>query len=148
MRESSLNHLRLAYMTKIVQTAEGEGAQLEDLGPSSNERAIRGPYPEGNDIARYKDTRASANQLFHWRTRMMWDDWMERMHADAEMGNQGRVLPRPFDFIQAEMVESGAGGHRVQLHCEKGNRRPDSKWVGGLGRLPYFEAGEGDVGMA
>ena len=148
MRESSLNHLRLAYMTKIVQTAKGQSAQPEDLGPSSNERAIRGPDPKGNDIARYKDTQASANQHFHWSTRIIWDDWTERMYADTEMASQGRVLPRPFGIIQAEMMESGAGGHRMQLHCEKGDRRPDSIWVGGLGRLPYYEAGEGDVGMA
>ena len=148
MRERILNHLRLAYMTKIVQAAKGQGAQLEVLGPSSNEHAVRGPDPKGNDIARYKDTKASANQHFHRSTRIVWDDWMERMYADPGTASQSRVLPRPFNIIQAEMMESGAGGHRMQLHCEKGDRRPDSLWVGGLGRLPYFEAGEGDVGMA
>ena len=148
MRESSLNRLRLAYMTQIVQTAKGQGTQYEDLEASANERAIRGPDPKGNDVARYKDAKASANQHFHWSTRIIWDDWMKRMDADPEMASQGRVLPRSFEIIQAEMMESGAGGHRMQLHCEKGNRRPDSTWVAGLGRLPYFEAGEGDVGMA
>ena len=148
MRESCLNRLRLAYMTKIVQTAKGQGAQYKDLEPSANERAIRGPDPKGNDVARYKDTKASANHYFHWSTRIIWDDWMKRMYADAEIASQGRIFPRPFEIIQAEVMESGAGGHRMQLHCEKGNRRPDSTWVVGCGRLPYFEGGEGDVGMA
>lgn len=46
------------------------------------------------------------------------------------------------------MIESGARGHRMQVHSVKEDQRPDSTWVGGLGKLPYFEAGEGNVGMA
>ena len=70
------------------------------------------------------------------------------MHADPEMASQGRILPRPFDYIQAEMIESGAGGHRMQMHSARADKRPDSVWIGGLGKLSYFEAGEGDVGLA
>lgn len=70
------------------------------------------------------------------------------MDADSEMASQGRILPRPYDYIQAEMIESGARGHRKQLHNKKMDRRPDSAWIGGMGKLAYFEAGEGNVGMA
>ena len=98
-------------MTKMVQTANGPGADLENLGQGSNKRALRRPDPNGNNnIARYKDTTASANQHFYWSSKIMWDDWKNREHADPEMASQGRILPRPFDFIQAEMIESGAGG--------------------------------------
>ena len=46
------------------------------------------------------------------------------------------------------MIESGAGGHRMQLHSEKEEKRRDSTWIRGLGKLAYLEAEEGNVGMA
>ena len=124
IRENSLNHLRLSYMTEIVQTANRTGADLKNLGQGSNKRALRRPDPNGNDVAMYKDTTASANQRFYWTTKIMWDDRRKRERADPEMASQGRVLPRPFDFIQAEMIESGVGGHRMQWHSEKEEKRP------------------------
>ena len=148
MRESSLNHLRLSYMTNMVQTANGLGSDLENLGQGSNKRAIRRTRLDGNNIARYKDTKASANEHFYWSSEIMWEDWMNRVHADPKVASQGRILPRPFELIRAELIESGVGGHRMQLHSEKEDKRPDSTWIGGLGKLPYFEAGEGKVGMA
>lgn len=148
IRESSLTHLRLSYMTEIVQSANGLGANLENLGQGSNKRVDRSPDPNGNNIARYKDTPASAKQHFYWSTNVMWSDWKNRMHASSEMTSQEDILPRPYDCIQAEMIESGARGHRMQLHSEEKDKRPDSTWIGGMGKLPYFEAGEGNVGMA
>ncbi|KAL9136597.1 MAG: hypothetical protein Q9175_002189 [Cornicularia normoerica] len=88
IRESSLTHLRLAYMTKLVQIANGLGAKLENLGQGCNKRAHRSPDPNGNNIARYKDTQASGNEHFHWSTKVMWDDWRNRMHADPEVAGQ------------------------------------------------------------
>ena len=64
IRENSLNHLRVSYMTEMVQTANGTGADLKNLGQGSNKRALRRPDRNGNDVARYKDTTASANQHF------------------------------------------------------------------------------------
>ncbi|KAF6241634.1 hypothetical protein HO173_000345 [Letharia columbiana] len=148
IRESSLTHLRLSYMTRVVQIANGLGADLENLGQGSNKRTHRSPDPNGNNIARYKDTQASAKQHFYWSTKVMWDDWTNRKHADSEMASQGRILPRPYNYIQAEMIESGARGHRMELHSEREDKRPDSTWIGGMGKLAYFEAGEGNVGMA
>ena len=130
----------------MVQTANGTGADLKNLGQGSNQRALRRPDPNGNDVARYKDTTASANQHFYWSTKIMWDDWRKRERADPEMASQGCILPRPFDFIQAEMIESGVGGHRMQLHDEKEEKRPDSTWIGGLGKLPYFRGAIEAVG--
>lgn len=143
MRESSLAHVRLSYMTEI---ATGAGAKLDNLGQGSTRRVDRSP--DGNDIVGYKETEASKNQHFHWSTKVMWDDWMDRMHANSDTASQCRILPRPYDDIQAEMIESGAKGHRMQLHGEPEDKRPDSTWVGGIGNLTYFEAGEGQVGMA
>ena len=134
-------------MTRIVRTANGLGASLENLGQGSNKRIDRSPDPKEN-IARYKDTKAIENGHFYWSSKIMWDDWRNRMHADSEMASQGRILPRPFDYIQAEMTESGTTGHRMQLHCDKEDKRPDSTWLGGIGKLAYFEAGVGNVGMA
>ena len=148
IRESSLAHLRLSYMTETVRLANGPGADLENLGQGSNKRSERSPDPNGNNIARYKDTHASGNQHFYWSTKVMWDDWTNRMRAGSEPDRQRRILPRPFRCIQAELTGSDARGHRMQLHNEKEDMRPDSVWIGGMGKLPYFEAGEGDVGMA
>lgn len=78
----------------------------------------------------------------------MWSDWKNRMHASSEMTGEGPILPRPYDCIRAEMIESGARGHRMQLHSDSEDKKPDSTWIGGMGKLPYFEAEEGNVGMA
>ena len=40
----------------------------------------------------------------------MWDDWNKRMDANPGMASQGRILPRPYEDIQAEMIVSGARG--------------------------------------
>ena len=146
IRESSLAHVRLSYMTEIVQGATGVGAKLDHLGQGSNRRVDRSP--NGTSIPWYKETEASKDQHFYWSTKVMWDDWMDRMHANSDMASQCRILPRPYDDIQAELIESGAKGHRMQLHGEMEDKRPDSTWVGGIGNLTYFEAGEGKVGMA
>ena len=135
-------------MTEKVQMADGLGAELENLGQGSNERARRSPDAKGNYITRYKDTQASANQHFYRSSQIMWDDWRTRMDADPEMTSQDRILPRPYDCIQAEMIEAAVGGHRMQLHNDGEDRRPDSTWIEGLGTLVYFEAGEGNVGLA
>lgn len=78
----------------------------------------------------------------------MWNDWRKRMDVDSEMTSRGRILPRPYDYIRAEMVDSGTRDHRMQLHSEAEDKRPDSAWIGGIGMLLHFEAGVGNVGMA
>ena len=148
IRDRHLTRLKLAYMTEFVQKVNGQDANLENLGQGSNAREGRSPNPDGNNIARYKDTKASNSQHFYWSTKVIWEDWEIRKIADPEMASQDRILPRPYHYIQAELIESGTRGHRMELHSEGKDKRPDSTWIGGMGKLPYFEAGKGDVGMA
>ena len=123
-------------MTEVVQKANGPGANLENIGQGSNKRTYRSPDPHGNNVARYKDTKASQNEHFYWSTKVMWEDWKNRMRANPEMASQGHILPRPYSYIQAEMIGSGAGGHK--LHSSKDKEEgPDSTWIGGIGKLPY-----------
>lgn len=131
-------------MTQVVQMADGPGANLENLGQGSNKRVDRIPDPKGNNMLRYKDTSGSKNQHFYRSTNAIWIDWRNKMHANSEMASQGRILPRPYDCIQAEMIESSARGHRMRLHREENDKRPDCTWIVGKGKLPYFEAGEGN----
>ncbi len=135
-------------MINIVQKVDGEVANMENLGQDANGREGKRPDRFANNTARYKETKASKHQHFYWSTKVMWDDWMDRMEANSEMARQGRILPRAYDSIQAEMLGPGAKGHRMELHGEENDRRPDSTWIEGAGNLAYFEAGEGHVGMA
>ena len=64
------------------------------------------------------------------------------------MAGQGHILPRPYAYIQTEMIVSGVRGNRMRVHCNREDERPDRTWLGGLGKLAYLEAEEGEVGMA
>ena len=34
----------------------------------------------------------------------MWGDWIDRIRGHAEIASQGRILPRPYTYIQDEMI--------------------------------------------